>query len=159
MKRLIVILSVIVLMLTFVPVVSAGTQGSCSPASNKSSLRVWENVVGDTGDGNDSIWLWCNRTAPVGASDLSQWAHTLPGGCHSRHPFHGANWNDCIDSYSVYGLGSYLWCLRWWTNAGYGGSSSWVHGAHSSAQTDFAYTFDEEISSIAITNDGNCGHP
>lgn len=157
MKRLVVVLVVLVLTLTFAPTAFAGTQGSCTPNGNSVSLRLWENEINDTSDGNDTVWIFCNRTAPAKWSDLSQLDHTLPGGCHSIHPLHGPNWNDCVDSYTIWGMASSLWRICWWKDAGYMADTSFTSGPLTNgSRHDFFYTFGEEISAIKVTNGNTC---
>ena len=80
-------------LLSLVPLVFAGTEGSdCS--GDSSVVRIWENPINDTSDGDDSKWF-CGSVA-----NLAVYPHNLPGNCHA--PFFGSTtWNDCIDSYTL----------------------------------------------------------
>ena len=81
----------------------AGTQGSCSGTDTR-KVRLWENVIGDTSDGNDSLWQ-CGASDP----DLGDNSHTLSGNCHS--PFIGSGtWEDCVDSVTLYMANNTTFC-------------------------------------------------
>jgi|SRR3954447_11938353 len=84
----------------------AGTQGSCG-ASDPTKVRLWENAITDTGDGDDSLWV-CSNTA-----NLGNISHTLQGDCKGAFVGQG-NWNDCVNSYSNTGH----WCF--FNDANYG---------------------------------------
>jgi hypothetical protein len=92
--------------------VFAGTQGSCS-VSDTTKVRLYENRINDTSDGNDQLWLCGND------SNLTQ-THTLSGGCQSQaiiKPFD--DWNDCVSSAFVYVPASTILCF--YENANYSG--------------------------------------
>jgi hypothetical protein len=78
---------------TLAPVVFADTQGS-DCVGDSTVVRLWENPINDTSDGNDSVWL-CDTQ-----SNLANISHLPPGNCHS--PFFGSTtWSDCVDSYTI----------------------------------------------------------
>lgn len=83
--------------------VLAGTQGTCSP-HDTSMVRLWENIIGDTSDNNDSYWK-CGDD-----SDLDNDDHTLPGTCKAGI-LARENWNDCVSSVTVYVATGYKWCF------------------------------------------------
>lgn len=75
-------------------IVLAGTQGA--PCSlDPTYVRFWENPIGDTSDNNDSVYYCSNL------SDARTISHTLPGNCHTW-VWLGSDWNDCVDSYTVW---------------------------------------------------------
>lgn len=155
MKRLIGIALAVLLVWSATPVVLAGTQGSCTPSGNV-SLRLWENAIGDTSDGNDTLWLFCNHTAPIGHHNLNQITHTLPGDCQGPGGIGMTTWNDCVNSYTIWGMGSSLWRICWYTVKDYSGNSSFTSGPLTDgSRHDFPY-FQDQISSIKVTNDGSC---
>lgn len=78
-----------------VPVVLAGTQGSCL-ASDTTKVQLRENMFGDASDNNDVLWK-CGSD-----SDLSNDSHTLSGNCQDGVPPGNASWNDCVSSFSVW---------------------------------------------------------
>lgn len=158
MKRLCISLfAVIVLLFSLTPVALAGTQGSCTPSSNV-SLRLWENEIGDTSDGNDTLWLICNHTAPIGNSNLNNIDHTLPGECKGPLGIGSSTWNDCVNSFTIWGLGSSSWHLCFYQNEGYDTSHySVINGPlPNGTRQDFPF-FQDQISSIKVINgSGGC---
>lgn len=88
------VLGALLLITMSVGLVNAGTQGADCPG-DATKVRLWENVIGDTGDGNDSYWL-CNPD-----SNLLGNEHTLPGACKGA-VLSPNNWNDCVSSISVW---------------------------------------------------------
>jgi hypothetical protein len=112
-RKLAALASAIVLLLTFAPAVSAGTQNSCSPSDNFKVL-LFENVSTSHVDGDDTMW-WCSAQA----SDLGNAAHNLSGMCYFKLPGLPDNWNDCIDSVSVWlPSSSYRMCFYGYANYG-----------------------------------------
>lgn len=63
--------------------------GACT--GDTSTVTLYENAPGDTGDGNDTYWV-CTAKA-----NLASVAHSLPGNCNTGI---GGNstWNDCVSS-------------------------------------------------------------
>jgi hypothetical protein len=86
--------------------VSAGTQNGCQ-SGDGTKVRIWENAIGDTSDGDDSLWK-CGSD-----SDLSNDDHTLPGNCHVSVVGGGSgfDWNDCASSITVYLTNGQRLCL------------------------------------------------
>lgn len=117
-RKLLVILAVFAMALTFAPVVSATTQGTCSGSST--SIRLWENAPTDTSDGNDTLYAICKYG--TGIPDLSGTHHDPTGYCNNGTPFHvGDSWNDCIDSVTINLLNSNLYRLCAYDDANYQG--------------------------------------
>jgi hypothetical protein len=59
-----------------IPAVAVGeTRGYC-PATDVAKVRLWENKIGSTIDGNDTLWKCTNDT------DLSNDDHESPGNCN-----------------------------------------------------------------------------
>lgn len=111
--------------LSFVPIVHAGDQGTGCP-TDPERVRFYENNIGDTSDGNDTI-IFCG----LGASDLSLIPHTLAGGCKDGIKFQD-DWNDCISSmYPVVPVNRVL-CL--YGNSNFSGVS--VHVLHDDTIND-----------------------
>jgi hypothetical protein len=73
----------------------ADTQGSNCPSDNE-RIRLWENVEGDSSDGNDSLWR-CG----VGSAGLGTISRVLGGDCNRPWPPSGT-WEDCVSSYTVW---------------------------------------------------------
>jgi len=73
------------------PIVAAGTQGSC--VTGLRMIYLYENVSGDTQDGNDLLCI------PYAINLDADPEHTLPGGCMAD--FLSNRWNDCMSSYKV----------------------------------------------------------
>lgn len=108
--RLAVSIAIAALTLVWLPAVAfAGTQGSCA-ANDTSKFRLWENVIGDTGDGNDNYWKCAND------ADLNNDPHSLPGDCKGAF-FSSTTWNDCVSSVSVWVPAG--WCANFYRTAGY----------------------------------------
>lgn len=99
----------VLLVVAFPGLVSAGTQGGCV-AGDDSKVRLWENVIGDTQDNNDSYWK-CGDD-----SDLNNDSHTLPGDCKGT-VLNSTTWNDCVSSVSVWVPAG--WCVSFYRDAGY----------------------------------------
>lgn len=84
----------VIIALATANLVFAGTQGS-DCVGDTSKVRLWENAVGDTSDGNDSVWL-CGNT-----SNLIFINHTLAGTC--KGAFVGqSTWNDCVQRATIW---------------------------------------------------------
>lgn len=93
-RKILALLAAGAMLLTFAPVVQAGTQGSCN-STDTSKVRLWENGSNDSSDGDDSLWICATHT------NFSAITHTLPGGCKTSFPL-GDSWNDCISSWTVW---------------------------------------------------------
>jgi hypothetical protein len=110
MRKLSALVTAGLLALAFVIPTQAADQGTNCP-TDPERVRFYENNIGDTSDGNDTV-IFCG----LGASDLNQIAHTVPGLCKSSNILFGDYWNDCISSlYPIIPVGRVL-CL-------YGGSN------------------------------------
>lgn len=103
MKRSLAAAASILLLLTFVPSVSAGSQGTQCTGETVYAY-FYENVIGDTSDGNDSLYACADRRADLG--DIS---HTLPGDCHAP-PLNKVTWNDCVSAFTVIQPAGYSFC-------------------------------------------------
>lgn len=85
-------------------VAPTGEEGGDCP-TDPERVRFYENVIGDTTDGNDSI-LFCGSSW----DDLDTREHTLPGGCKAKIALDD-DWDDCISSlYAIIPAGRRL-CL------------------------------------------------
>lgn len=93
-RLLVVLLVEASLLVASTGVVAAGTQGSDCPGDT-SKVQLFENGIGDTGDGDDRLWL-CGNT-----SNLNAIAHTLSGDCKGAL-FGSTTWNDCVSSYRIW---------------------------------------------------------
>lgn len=161
MKRLLALASALVLLFALTPTALAGTQGGCStPGTSGLSVRFWENSINDFSDGNDTWWSVCNHTAPYSNRNLHLIDHTLPGECNDGVPFNQWEWWDnCISSVTVWGMGSSLWRLCWWTDKDFSGSLSWLTGPYpNGTRRDLPY-FNDQTTSWIMNNDGTCNHP
>jgi hypothetical protein len=72
----------------------AGTQGN-DCVGDTTKVRLWENAIGDTSDGNDSLWKCFNDAL------LSDDSHLLPGDCKGAF-IPSFTWNDCVSSFTVW---------------------------------------------------------
>lgn len=159
MRRLLVGLSTLVLFLTFVPVVYAGTQGGCG-IKNAGSLQAWENISTDHGDGDDNLWIFCSPgPIPNGGlvvTDFNVVPHALAGTCQSIH-FHADDWNDCISSFTLW-LPSSLWVLCAYQDASWGGQAWHIAGPLMQVRVNIpsGIGIRDEVSSLRMDNDGNC---
>ena len=156
MRKLGTILLALVFVLAFAPVASAQDQGSCANPNTDyggASLRLWENLPTDTSDGNDTVYIFCHVGANASFSNLANLSHTPPGGCHSVHYLHGANWNDCVSSATVW-LASSLWRACFFIDSGFRRLSYYVTGRQEGSRWDIPP--DDETSSVLIQNDGTC---
>lgn len=94
------------MLFTFAPMVLAGNQyatGVCQ-TGDTSHVLAWENIIGDTSDGNDTLVI-CGNIA-----DLSKINHTLPGGCKTTFPLTDT-WNDCISSITTWTPSTQVICV------------------------------------------------
>lgn len=140
-RRLRVAVSTVIAALTVVwlPAIAlAGTQGSCL-SNDTSKFRLWENVLGDTGDDNDTYWKCAND------SDLNNDAHSLPGDCKGAF-FNSTTWNDCVSSVSVWVPAG--WCANFYRTAGYDNlmSNNTVQGPASGVRINLQNN--DELSSL-----------
>jgi hypothetical protein len=129
--------------------VLAGDQGTSCP-TDPERVRFYENNIGDTSDGNDTV-IFCG----TGASDLNQIEHTLPGLCKSDNLLLGDYWNDCISSlYPIIPSGRVL-CLYGSANFQGPGKVEVDHDA-SGARFNLApgYGLNDGLSSWHFLNDG-----
>jgi hypothetical protein len=83
----------------------AGTQGTCQVGDNKKVL-FYENTIGDTSDGNDTLWQCAG-----GQADMRNVIHTLSGNCKSGVLKLNDNWDDCISSMLPYIPSGVYLCL------------------------------------------------
>lgn len=153
--RLLMAFAVMAMFLTFAPVVSAGTQGACSnPGSAGVSVRLWENVIGDGSDGNDSVWLMCN--SGTSRPDLDDVNHTLADGCKSQSLFKlQDDWNDCVNSVTVY-LVSSSWRVCFYQNANYGGYISGSARSGPLQASRYNLSSSDTLSSVRISYLTSC---
>jgi hypothetical protein len=86
-------------------IVFAGTQGSDCPGDT-TKVRLWENVEGDTSDGNDSYWQ-CVNESDLSSSDDD---HTLAGTC-KPNPIWSDDWNDCVSSFTIWIPNGWKFCV------------------------------------------------
>jgi len=108
----------------------AGTQGSCL-TTDVTKFRLWENVIGDASDNNDTLWLCTSDT------NLDNNDHTLPGDCKAG-VFNSPNWNDCVSSVSVWLPAG--WCADFFRDSGQGGNMNMtVQGPVSGTRINLAY--------------------
>jgi len=118
----------------------AATQGSCL-SGDTTKFLLWENVIGDTQDNNDNLWL-CS-----GDSDLSNNAHTLAGDCKAGF-FGSSTWNDCVSSVSVWVPAG--WCANFYKDANQGGNMNQpVVGPESGLRVNLGWN--DQLSSLTIT--------
>ncbi len=108
----------IALLLLSVGIVLADTQGS-DCVGDTSKVRLWENSIGDTGDGNDNLWACAQDT------DLTTPDHLPPGSCKGAF-LPGPGWNDCISSFTVWVPAGQ--CFVSYREAGYGTAQDVVAG-------------------------------
>lgn len=118
--------------------VLAGTQGSCL-STDTSKVRLWENAIGDTGDGDDSLWKCGND------NNLDNDAHTLAGDCKGFF-LSATTWNDCVSSVSVWVPSG--WCINFYRSAGYDRlmPNSTVQGPSTGTRINLQYN--DELSSF-----------
>lgn len=76
------------------PALALADQATSCASNDNTKVRVWENKINDTSDGNDSTWF-CGSD-----NDLSNDSHTPAGDCNRPWPPSG-NWSDCISSYTL----------------------------------------------------------
>jgi hypothetical protein len=110
--RLLTILATLAMVLTFVPVVSAASQGSCLQADT-SQVFLYENIDSDGSDGDDQL-IWCSDLV-----NLASVNHTLLGNCNNGN-FGSTTWNDCVSSFRVRLPAHSRWCAYW--NSSYAGA-------------------------------------
>ena len=137
--RIAVSLIIAAFTLVWIPALAfAGTQGSCL-SSDTSKLRLWENVINDTQDGNDTYWKCGNDT------DLNNDSHTLPGDCKGTI-LSSTTWNDCVSSVSVWVPSG--WCVSFYRNAGYDASmpNDTIQGPASGTRINLDYN--DQLSSV-----------
>lgn len=129
-------------------IASAGTQGVCD-LRDGSKVRLWENIIDDTQDGNDSLWLCGND------SDLTDNYHSLPGLCLAT--ISKTNWNDCVSSYTIYVPSGQALCV--YMNVGYvkGVFTERFVGPISTSRRDANIITDDHQSSLRwISSTANC---
>lgn len=91
--------------------VAAGTQGSCN-VTDTQKVHFYENRIGDTSDGDDTLWQ-CG-TSEANFADGP--AHTLAGKCKGAISLDD-EWNDCISSVTAWIPQGQLLCM--YGNANY----------------------------------------
>lgn len=119
MKRsLLAAASALLLLFTLTPAALGADQGSYAncPTGDTTKIRIWENSIGDTTHGNDTLIL-CGPNW-----DLSQVGYTIndTGGCQGAFG-NRSNWNDCASSVTVWVPSGSAICL--YSDAGYTGES------------------------------------
>lgn len=129
----------------FAAPVLAATQGSCS-TSDTMKVFFYENVIGDTSDGND-ILAECGN----GRTDESVVAHTLDGYCHAGGWFKN-DWEDCPSSMFPYIPSGYLLCI--YANKSYSHVSYYYSYSHASSgsRIDLPYRINDGLSSWRFTD-------
>jgi hypothetical protein len=138
---------VLLLMTSWVPALAA-TQGSC-PANDTSKVRLWENSIGDTSDGDDNLWK-CDSDA-----DLGNDSHLPAGNCHS--PFFGsATWSDCVSSYTLWTPTAVWMCF--YRDANYVGIFDARQNSGAQAGTRFDLPVNDVLTSIKFgaVGQSNC---
>ncbi len=146
------VLVVLIATLTFAPVASAHTFGSCTnPITPGNSVVVYENQSGDFSDGNDKWWAICHAGAPFGYPDLRQ-ISTDPYDCHAGILPKGT-WNDCISSVQ-YWLATSLWRFCFYRDLTYSQLSYWVQGPADGVRVNIAPN--DDATSMRLRNDGTC---
>ena len=90
--RLCTIIALMVSALVVPVTVLAGQQGSCTVQDNEKVL-FYENSIGDTSDGDDTLYQ-CG----TGYAALGNLEHTLAGRCKSANIKIDDDWGDCISS-------------------------------------------------------------
>jgi hypothetical protein len=112
-RRIVTMMVATLTVLTFAPIVYAGTQGSCP--GDTMYVRFYENAIGDTSDGDDRLYQ-CGSDEYNFADGP---AHTLPGVCKGAI-FVEDEWNDCISSVWVnFADNTWVLCLyggAFWNN-------------------------------------------
>ncbi len=129
--------------------VLAGTQGSCG-SSDSSKVRLWENVEGETIDGDDSYWQCTNETNLAVGDD-----HTLPGDCN--RPFPGSTtWNDCVSSITIWVPKGQTLCL--YGDASHAAFKDAYAGPRSEERHDVGAGWNDALSSFKWVSGGevNC---
>lgn len=85
-------------------IVLAGQQGTC-PVSDPEKVLFYENAIGDTSDGNDTLYQ-CG----TGYANLGNLQHTLPGLCKSHNIRLDDDWGDCLSSIRPFIPAGRSWC-------------------------------------------------
>jgi hypothetical protein len=118
----------------------AQTQGFCG--QDTTFVRLWENVAGDTSDGNDSLHL-CNSS-----QNLAGINHTLAGECNRTVFPDSSTWDNCVDSWSIF-LPSNEWVACAYGETLFGG---YVSGAIVGPRTGNRYNLaaQDYVSSVRI---------
>jgi len=146
-KKFLTIFLTIIFIALAAPVVLAGTQtqNGCSTDWNTDTTKIlaWENIIGDTSDGNDNLKICIDANI-----DLNDIDHTLAGNCHA--PFFGSNtWNDCISSVSIW-IPAAPWHACFYENTGYSLLRHSFTGPFSGQR--FNISGNDKISSISMRN-------
>ncbi len=87
------------------PAISAADEGGTC-FTDPERVRLYENNIGDTSDGNDTF-LMCG----TGIADLDARDHTSPGLCKSGNFRIGDTWNDCVSSFHAIIPSGRILCL------------------------------------------------
>lgn len=129
-----------------VPVVAqvtfADTQGS-SCSSDPSRVRLWENAIGATGDGNDSLWQCTNQT------DLGMVAHSIPTDCSGG----GSTWDNCVSSITFWVEDGYKVCL--YAGANYTNPVDYRNGPIDGDRFDVGLGWNDALTSFRWRGVGN----
>lgn len=144
MRRLIAILAMLLLTLTFAPTVNAGTQGSCA-SGDTTKVYAYENAIGDHSDGDDMLYICGNVT------NLSSISHTLAGTCKTTFG-PGDTWNDCISSVTPFVPTGQMLCM--YLNATYGNLTNYF--THASTGIRYNVAADAITSLKWITSGDSC---
>lgn len=124
----------------------AGHQGGYCTPTDTTRLIAWENVIGDTSDGNDNIDFCGNVT------NLDAISHTLPGDCHSVWFPPQGTWNDCISSVTLWVPSGWLWCG--YINRDYGLFNWQRAGPLKGVRQNLGS--EEQLSSFKFTSNSTC---
>lgn len=84
----------------------AGTQGTGCVESEH--VLLWENTIGDTSDGNDTLNQGCGNIRSN--ADLDATNHTLSGLCKAGVKLQD-DWEDCVSSVTVWLTSNTTFCL------------------------------------------------
>lgn len=118
----------------------AQNQGFCGQIT--SWVRLWENVAGDTSDGNDTLLL-CNTSQTLYSIN-----HTLAGECNRIVFPDSSTWDNCVDSWSIF-LPNNEWVACAYSEAFFGGYVlSAVVGPKGGNRYNLAYQ--DQLTSVRI---------
>ena len=107
------VVACILLLFALASVVAAGSQGGTCFSFDTSEVRLYENAIGDTSDGND-VLTKCDVD-----TNLHNTSHTLTGNCNNGN-FGTGTWNDCVSSFNAEIPAHQRFCAYW--GSGYTGA-------------------------------------